>query len=345
MQNRKFSFASDYMEGAHQKILERLCETNFLQTAGYGLDEFSESARKKIRKACGLPNAEIHFLSGGTQTNAIVIGSLLKSYQGVIAAKTGHISVHEAGAIEAGGHKVFELEHENGKLKADSVRAFIETFYEDANREHMVMPGAVYISQPTECGALYTRKEMEALKCVCKDYKIPLYADGARLAYALAAPENDVSIRDIAKFCDVFYIGGTKCGALFGECVVIPDSRLIPHFFTIVKQHGALLAKGRILGLQFDTLFTDNLYFEIGKNAIDSANLLKEGFKEKGFEFYSDSPTNQIFIVIENTKLKELSKIAEFGFWEKYDDKNTVVRFATSWATKTDDVKNFLAAI
>ena len=256
----RLSFSCDYLEGAHPAILQRLCETNFAQTAGYGTDEYCESAREKIRAACGAPNAEIHFLVGGTQTNATVIDALLRSYEGVIAADTGHISVHEAGAIEFGGHKVLTLPQENGKITASQIRALLDQYEDDANRDHTVMPGMVYLSQPTEYGTLYSKKELAAISALCREKRLPLYIDGARLAYALACPENDVTLRDLAALCDIFYIGGTKCGALLGEAVVIPQPGLIPHFFTIIKQHGALLAKGRLLGIQFDTLFTDGLY-------------------------------------------------------------------------------------
>ena len=268
----RLSFSCDYLEGAHPAILQRLCETNFAQTAGYGTDEYCESAREKIRAACGAPNAEIHFLVGGTQTNATVIDALLRSYEGVIAADTGHISVHEAGAIEFGGHKVLTLPQENGKITASQIRALLDRYEDDANRDHTVMPGMVYLSQPTEYGTLYSKKELAAISALCREKRLPLYIDGARLAYALACPENDVTLRDLAALCDIFYIGGTKCGALLGEAVVIPQPGLIPHFFTIIKQHGALLAKGRLLGIQFDTLFTDGLYERIGADAVRYAD-------------------------------------------------------------------------
>uniref|UniRef100_UPI0025D3793F threonine aldolase family protein n=1 Tax=Acidaminococcus timonensis TaxID=1871002 RepID=UPI0025D3793F len=252
MEPKKIMFASDYQEGAAPEILARLQETNWDQTAGYGEDEYSESARNKIREACQAPNAEIHFLVGGTQANATVIDTVLRPYQGVVAATTGHVNVHEAGAIEYGGHKVLAVPEEDGKLTARALEAFVKNYWDDANREHMVMPGLVYLSQPTEMGTLYTLAELEAIKAVCTAYKLPLFVDGARLAYALGTPENDVTLPDLARLCDVFYIGGTKCGALFGEAVVFPQPGFVPHFFTMVKQHGALVAKGRITGLQFE---------------------------------------------------------------------------------------------
>ena len=333
MANEKLKFVCDYMEGAHPAIMNELLSTNMMQTSGYGLDEFSESARDKIRKACGAPNAEVYLLVGGTQTNATVIDALLRSYQGVLCAETGHIAVHEAGAIEFGGHKVLPLPHTYGKINAAQISAYMDTFLSDESHEHMVMPGMVYISQPTEYGTLYSRKELTALNEACRRYHLPLYVDGARLAYALASPDNDVTLKDLARLCDVFYIGGTKCGAFFGEAVVIPDPALIPHLFTIIKQHGALFAKGRILGIQFDALFTDDLYLHIGKSALDCAAAIKSALKENGYQFFLETPTNQIFVILENEALHRLEKHAEFSFWENYDDSHTVIRIATSWAT------------
>lgn len=338
-------FASDYMEGAHPKILQRLLETNMEKTPGYGDDAYCESAKEKIRKACNCDHAEIHFLVGGTQTNATVIKSLLRTYEGVLAAETGHISVHEAGAIEAGGHKILTLPHHSGKIRADVVAKYIENFNNDGNRAHMVKPGMVYISHPTEYGAIYTREELESLRAVCDRHAIPLFLDGARLGYGLAARSNDVSLETIAKNCDVFYIGGTKVGALCGEAVVITKPGLIENFFTIIKQQGALLAKGRLLGIQFDTLFTENLYVDIAKHAIMMAEKLKTGLAAKGYTFFFESPTNQQFVVLENKKMDELSREVSFSFWETYDDTHTVVRFATSWATSEDDVARLLETV
>jgi threonine aldolase len=336
-------FDSDYMEGAHPLILQRLLETNMEKTPGYGTDKYCLLAKEKIRQACGCPQAEIHFMVGGTQTNATVIGSLLRSYEGVLAADTGHINTHEAGAIEAGGHKVLTLPQIHGKISAETVGKYLETFYRDANNAHMVKPGLVYISHPTEYGTLYTKTELEQLSALCQAYKLPLFLDGARLGYGLAARRTDVTLEVIAANCDVFYIGGTKVGALFGEAVVLTRPDLIPHFFTIIKQHGALLAKGRLLGIQFDTLFTDNLYDKISKHAIDMAEKLKKGLLEKGYHLYFESPTNQQFVVLENEKMKQLSPKVSFSFWETYDRDHTVVRFATSWATEESDVDKLLA--
>ncbi len=341
----RLSFASDYMEGAHPLILQRLTETNMIKSAGYGLDEFSESAKKKIRAACQAPEADVFFLVGGTQTNAAIISSLLRPYQGVIAAQSGHISVHEAGAIEAGGHKVLVLPQENGKLSAEAVSRCLEDFRADANHEHMVMPGMVYLSHPTEFGSLYSLKELTDISRVCRTNHISLYVDGARLAYALACPENDVSLTDLAALCDAFYIGGTKCGALFGEAVVIPQHDYIPHFFTIIKQQGALLAKGFVAGLQFDTLFTDDLYFRIGENAMKTADQIRQTLEEKGYRFAFHSPTNQIFIVLEKARAAELSAQVEMSFWENIDESHCIMRLVTSWATKQEDVDRLKAIL
>lgn len=335
---KKLSLASDYLEGAHSKILEKLCETNLLQTSGYGTDEYCESAREKIRKACDAPNAAVHFLVGGTQTNATVIDSILRTYQGVIAADTGHINGHEAGAIELGGHKVLTIPHVDGKISAESVENLLKKYYGDENRDHVVMPGMVYISQPTEYGTIYSLKELTDLNKVCREYKIPLYVDGARLAYALGCKENDVTLADMARLCDAFYIGGTKCGALFGEAVVIPNPELIPHFFTIIKQHGALLAKGRILGIMFDTLFTDDLYMQIGKTAMAAADRLRDIMVKKGYSLAINSPTNQVFVVLDKAALDKLAAVVDYSFWEALDDGTTVIRLATSWATTMEQI-------
>lgn len=340
--NDKLYFASDYMEGAHPEIMRRLMETNLMKSEGYGCDAFCEEAREKIREACGCPNAEVRFLVGGTQTNATVIDALLRGYQGVLAAESGHIGVHEAGAIEFGGHKVLTLPQKLGKISASDIESYMTNYLGDANREHTVLPGMVYISQPTEFGTLYSLAELREISGVCRRHALPLYLDGARLAYALACPENDAGLRDIAALCDAFYIGGTKCGALFGEAVVIPDKKLIPHFFTTIKQHGALLAKGRLLGIQFGTLFTNGLYLNIGENAISAADRIKAALKTRGVPMYFETPTNQIFIVLENVKLARLSEKIELGFWEKYDEEHTVMRIATSWATEAADVNRLI---
>ena len=332
------SFESDYTEGAHERILHRLMETNLEQLSGYGADPYCRSAKEKIREACACPEAEIYFLASGTQTNAIVIDALSDRYEGVISADTGHINGHEAGAIEFTGHKVLSIKGHEGKLRAADLDQYVKDFRNDQNHDHMVFPGMVYISHPTEYGTLYTKKELAAISEVCRKYSLPLYLDGARLGYGLMSRAADVTLPDIARYCDAFYIGGTKVGALCGEAVVF--TRKAPkHFMTIVKQRGALLAKGRLLGIQFDTLFTDDLYFSISRRAIDMAELLKKGFQEKGYPFYLESPTNQQFIILENRRMERLREQVSFGFWEKYDENHTVVRFATSWATREEDIE------
>lgn len=339
------SFESDYTEGAHPKILEKLCETNMEKLPGYGSDPYCESAKNKIRKACGCPEAEVMFLVGGTQTNATVIDAMLEKYEGVLAVQTGHVSVHEAGAIEYTGHKVLELPSHDGKMDAEELEEYLQKFWQDETHEHMVFPGMVYLSHPTEYGTLYSREELRAISVICQQFHIPLYLDGARLGYGLMSQETDVTLQVVAQYCDVFYIGGTKVGALCGEAVVFTKKNMPKYFMTLVKQHGALLAKGRLLGIQFDALFTDELYFKISKHAILMAQLLKEGFQERGYEFYLESPTNQQFIVLENEEMERLKEKVSFGFWEKVDHKHTVVRFATSWATQKEDVDRLMEVL
>lgn len=341
----KLFFCSDYMEGAHPAILNKLVETNLYKTGGYGVDPYSDAAKDKIRKACDCPDAEVHLLVGGTQVNATVIDSLLPIYQGVLAAETGHIATHEAGAIEASGHKVLTIPQTLGKVSAADVRKYLETFHADANNDHMVMPGMLYVSQPTEYGTLYTLEEFQALSQVCHEFHIPIYVDGARMAYALACPENDLTLADLARLADVFYIGGTKCGALFGEAVVIPKKGFIPHFFTITKQHGALLAKGRILGIQFDELFRDDLYLHIGDSAISYAHEIQDFLKEEGYPLFFESPSNQVFCILSKEEMEHLSEVVEYSFWENYGEDHCVVRFATSWATSKEDVEKLKAIL
>ena len=338
-------FTSDYMEGAHPTILQRLVETNMVQTAGYGCDEFSEAAREKIRAACGVPDAEIHFLAGGTQTNMTVISAMLRPYQGVVAAETGHIALHEAGAIERGGHKVLALPAVDGKLTAEAVAACLSAYADDENRDHMVMPGMVYVTHPTEYGTLYTRAELTAISEICRAHGVPLFLDGARLAYALGCGANEVTLPDIARLTDVFYIGGTKCGALIGEAVVFPQPGTVPHFFSIVKQCGALLAKGRLLGIQFDTLFTDDLYRRCGAHAIAGADRIRTALRERGYRFAWETPTNQIFLVLSSAERERLERDVQIDFWEKVSDETTVMRIATSWATRAEDVDRLIAVL
>lgn len=335
-------FDTDYMEGAHPDVMRRLLETNLEQTVGYGSDPYTQRAKDLIRKACGVPEAGVHFLVGGTQTNSTVIDGLLRQHEGVIAAETAHINVHESGAIEATGHKVLTLPQHNGKLEAEEVEKYITDFYRDETYEHMVAPGMVYISHPTELGTLYSLDELEKLSVVCRRANIPLYMDGARLGYGLAAENTEVTLTDIARLCDVFYIGGTKVGALFGEAVVAPDPKRLPHFFPLIKQHGALLAKGRLLGIQFETLFTDHLYERMGKHAVRLALKLKEAFKSKGYKLQLDSPTNQQFVCLPNETIDRLLQHATFELWGPRGEKETVVRFVTSWATREEDVDAFI---
>lgn len=337
-------FDSDYMEGAHPEILARLCAMNLEKTSGYGADMICAQAKEKILKACACPDGEVHFLVGGTQTNATVIDALLRPYQCVLAADSGHINVHEAGAVEATGHKVVGLPHRAGLVDAAGLRAYLEAFYADTAYMHMPIPGMLYISHPSEFGTLYTRAGLEALAQVCHEYGLYLYLDGARLGYGLASAASDLCLEDIARLCDAFYIGGTKVGALFGEAVVFPRAGLCPHFFTTVKRHGALLAKGWLLGLQFDTLFTDGLYLRIAENALVQAARLRALFLTRGYRLYADSPTNQQFFVLPEAKMKALAQKVGFESWAPLGNGETAVRFVTSWAT-TDAQIDALARI
>ena len=336
------SFECDYNCGAHPQVLEQLIKTNLVPQSGYGFDEYSDSAKEKIRAACSCPDAEIFFLVGGTQSNAVVIDALTKPYEGVVSADTGHIGTHEAGAIEACGHKVLTLPNHQGKIRAEELANLLKSFYADENHEHMVFPGMVYISHPTEYGTLYSKQELCDISAVCKEYRIPLYLDGARLAYGLMSKQTDVSLADIAELCDVFYIGGTKCGTLCGEAVVFTKNNMPKHFLTIVKNHGALLAKGRLTGVQFDALLTDGLYFEIGRHAIEMAELLKAGLITKGYQLFIDSPTNQQFVILNNKTMENLKSKVSFSYWEVFDESTTVVRFATSWATSRNDIERLM---
>ncbi len=332
------SFECDYNNGAHPKLLEALTRTTFEPQPGYGEDDYCRSAAEKIRQACAAPDAAVRFLVGGTQTNQVVIAALLRSYEGVLAAVTGHVNGHEAGAIEYSGHKVLTLPQHEGKIAAEELRGWLETYFADEAAEHMVRPGLVYLSHPTEYGTLYTRAELEAIRAVCDAYALPLFLDGARLGYGLMSRSAELTLPDIAALCDVFYIGGTKVGALCGEAVVFPKGQAPAHFTSIIKQHGALMAKGRLLGVQFDALFTDGLYFEISKNAIDRAETLKALLREKGYRFYLDSPTNQQFVIVPDEKVRSLSDKVRFSVWEKPDGAHTVLRFCTSWATTEEDI-------
>ena len=339
-------FDSDYTAGAHPEVLEALCVTNGEHTVGYGCDSYSENAKNLIRKACGLTDARVYLLVGGTQTNATVIDGVLARHEGVLAAQSGHIAVHESGAIEACGHKVLTLPHYQGKVKAEDVGAFIDEFYRDETYEHMVAPGMLYISFPTEYGTIYTLKELEDLSEVCHKADIPLYIDGARLAYGLAATEGDVTLQDIARLADLFYIGGTKVGALFGEAVVVTNPNLLHHFTPLIKQHGALMAKGRLLGVQFEALFRDGLYFEIGQKAVRQALAIKKAFVSRGYTAVVDSPTNQQFFLLPNTLIDHLrSNNISFETWGTRGEEQTTVRFVTGWATTESDIDALVALL
>ncbi|MBR4267988.1 MAG: aminotransferase class V-fold PLP-dependent enzyme [Bacteroidales bacterium] len=332
------SFASDYNNGAHPAVLKRLVETNDLQSLTYGFDQWSESARNKIRIATGCPNADIFFLTGGTQTNMTVIDGCIMPYDAVIAIETGHINIHEASAIEFTGHKVIALPQHNGKMHAEDLENYMQWFCNDSSREHLAQPGMVYITYPTELGTIYTKNEIEEIYQVCKRYDLKLFVDGARLGYGLIVEGSDVTLPWLSEHCDVYYIGGTKVGTLCGEAIVFPRGNAPKHFFNIIKRHGALTAKGRTIGIQFDTLFTDNLYFEISKHAITMAMRLKKTLTSKGYKFYIDSPSNQQFVVLPNEVVKALSDKVEFTIWEPFDKNSTVCRFVTSWATTEEQM-------
>lgn len=338
-------FDSDYTAGAHPEVLGRLVATNAEHTAGYGNDPYTAHAKALIREAIGSADAEVMFLVGGTQTNATAIDGLLSRWEGVLAAESGHIAVHEAGAIEASGHKVLTLPHYAGKVKAEDVEHYIAEFYADETYPHMVAPGMLYISQPTEYGTIYSRRELEALSEVCHRRNIPLYIDGARLGYALAAEGADFTLGDIVRLADVFYIGGTKLGTLFGEALVCTNRALLPNLFPLVKQHGALLAKGRLLGVQFEAMFSDGLYERIGREAVKQAIRLREAFRSAGYEVVIESPTNQQFIRLPNDTIDRLRQEVSFDYWGPRGEKESIVRLVTGWATTEEDVDRCIAVL
>ena len=331
-------FSCDYRNGACKEVLDALIKTNSETTATYGFDFYSKRAGEKIKAACKAPDAEVFFIAGGTQTNMTVISSCLRSYEGVISAQTGHINCHEAGAVEHAGYKVLSLPHSEGKINSAELDAYMRDFNENPSRDHMVFPAMVYISYPTEYGTIYSKAELLAIRKVCDEYKLSLFLDGARLGYGLTCDECDIDLPFIAEICDVFYIGGTKVGALCGEAVVFPK-KAPAHFITMIKQRGAMLAKSRVLGVQFDALFTDNVYFKIAKNGADRAKELKKAFADKGYKFFINSPTNQQFIILDDKKLKELQAKVGFEIWEKADETHTAVRFATSWSTTKEEIE------
>lgn len=336
------AFNNDYSHGAHPAVLQALVDTNMEPQPGYGTDAHTERAKQLIREACQAPDADVFLLVGGTQANATVIDMLLAPYEGVVAAETGHVACHEAGAIEFGGHKVLTIPGYEGKMHAEDLENYIQVFYENESYEHTVFPGAVYVSLSTEYGTLYSKAELAAIHAVCQKREIPLFVDGARLAYALAADECDITLPELAQLCDVFYIGGTKCGALCGEAVVFTHGNMPRQFETMVKRRGAMLAKGRLNAVQFDTLFTDGLYEKICAPAVRLALKLRDGLAAKGYRFAIDSPTNQQFIIVENSRLPELGSKVAYSFIEKYDAEHTVIRLATSWATTEEQVDELL---
>ncbi len=338
-------FECDYLEGAHPSIMERMCSTNMEQTPGYGEDAHCERARAYIRRACDAPEADVHFLVGGTQANTTVIASVLRPHQGVLAAVTGHINVHESGAIEATGHKVLALPSADGTITAAQVEAAVAAHYQDATHVHMVQPGMVYLSHPTENGTTYTKEALTAISEVCRRWHMPLFLDGARLGYGLAAANSTLSLPDIARLCDVFYIGGTKVGALFGEAVVITNDSLKKDFRYHIKQHGGMLAKGRLLGIQFEVLFENGLYEKLGRQAVELAMELRQALEEQGYALRYDSSTNQQFPILPNSLLAQLEKEYSFSFWEAVSDTHSAVRFCTSWATQPEQVKRLIADI
>ncbi|MBQ8816842.1 MAG: low specificity L-threonine aldolase [Lachnospiraceae bacterium] len=338
-------FNSDYLEGGHPRVMELLQETNMVQTGGYGEDAYCEKARELIRKACQAPEAMVQFLVGGTQTNMTVISAALRPHQGVLCANTGHINVHETGSIESYGHKVLALPSDDGKITAAQVRQYVKTHREDPAFEHMVQPGMVYISHPTEVGTSYSKDELTALSEACHELGLYLFLDGARLAYGLAASDSDLDLPAIAALCDVFYIGGTKCGALMGEAVVIIHEDLKKDFRYIIKQKGGMLAKGRLLGLQFIALFENNLYEEIGRYAIRLADKLRGAIRDMGIPFYQENTTNQIFVVLEDSQVAALSKEFALSYTERVDDTHSVMRICTSWATTEENVDALIDAL
>lgn len=338
-------FDSDYIEGCIPEILEALQNTNTEQTVGYGEDAHCENARELIKKEIDNPNASVHFLVGGTQANVTVISSILRPHQGVICADSGHINVHETGAIEACGYKCLTIPSSDGKIYAKDIDAMITNHFASDVAVHMVQPGMVYISFPTESGTLYSKKELEEIYSICVKHDVPLFVDGARLGYGLCANTNNLTMADIAKYSDIFYIGGTKVGALFGEAVVITNEKYQKDFKYHIKQHGGMLAKGRMLGIQFETLFTNQKYLEISKHCIQMANLLTKGLEEKGYTFKYPAVTNQLFPIVANEKIEELKENFGFELWEPYDENHQVIRFVTSFMTLEENINALIDAL
>ena len=333
------SFLSDYTEGAHPEVLQHLMDRNLVTLPGYGFDEDTDEAKRKIMAACGRDDLQIWFLTGGTQTNMFAISTMLRSCEGVIAADTGHVCGHEAGAIEYSGHKVLTVPNVEGKVTVENLDKLMKAFYADESNEHTVQPGMVYISHPTEYGTLYSKAELSALSEACHKYGLPLYMDGARMGYGLMSPASDVTLHDICKYTDLFYIGGTKVGALCGEALIFTKQNMPRNFLALVKQRGGLLAKMRVVSQQFDALFTDELYFRLSKHAIEMAMMLKEMVLRKGYKLHMDSYTNQQFVIVSRQKLEELRENVRFNIWEWLDDDTAAIRFATSWATTKESIE------
>ncbi len=338
-------FHNDYSEGCHEQVMAALIRTNSLQTPGYGEDEWCSRAAQKIKALCSCDDAAVHFLVGGTQTNLTVTAAALRPHQSVICADSGHIHVHETGAVEATGHKVLALPGTDGKVTAEQVRSLVNAHRADSSFEHMAQPKMVYISNPTELGTLYSLAELEVLSRACRELGLFLFLDGARLGYGLAAKGNDVSLKDIARLCDVFYIGGTKVGALFGEAVVITNPVIAEDFRYLIKQKGGMLAKGRLLGVQFDALFTDDLYFKISRHADRLAERLRDTLQMLGYPMLVEGVTNQVFPILPDEILEELGKEYTFVEQQRIDEGHRAVRFCTSWATREEDLQALCEAL
>ena len=338
-------FNNDYSEGCHPNILKKLTATNYEQTPGYGTDSYCDRAAAKIKALCNNENLHVHFLVGGTQTNLTVIAAALRPYQAVISAVSGHINVHETGAIEATGHKVIGLPSDDGKITAAQIEKEARSQSETMDAEHTVQPGMVYISNPTEYGTIYSRKELQQIHDVCRKYGLYLFVDGARLGYGLTAADNDVTLEDMARLCDAFYIGGTKGGALFGEALVISNSAINQDFRYMIKQRGGMLAKGWLLGLQFNVLLEDGLYFEVAAHANKLAQQLRQTLEELNIPVLVNSPSNQIFPILPNSVLSELDKNFTYNLMERIDADHCCVRFCTSWATKQEAIDALCAAL
>ena len=334
-------FTSDYTEGCHERILKRLMETNFEQTPGYGTDHHCQAAASHIRAECGREDAHVHFLVGGTQTNLTLIAADLRPHQGAVCAESGHIHVHETGAVEATGHKCLTLPSADGKITADQVAKLVYLHRTDESMEHTVQPKLVYISNPTEYGTIYSLSELEALSRVCRENGLYLFLDGARLGYGLRCRENDVTLRDLARLCDAFYIGGTKVGALFGEALVLTNAALNEDFRYLIKQRGGMLAKGRLLGIQFETLFADGLYWEISDHALKMADILRIALTDAGLSFQVDSPTNQLFPIVPDSLLEKIREKYAVTYMNRVDESRSCIRLCTSWATREEDVRAF----